>query len=136
MNLFIRYFFRALRLLLTPLVLAGEKLSTPKPILRLPEQQSEIDAACKGLALYQFKACPFCIRVRKEIARLGLKIEIRDTQHSNEHRDALRHGGGRIKVPCLLIEQGDGQQQWLYESGDINAWLKDHFEVGSTVSLP
>lgn len=135
MNSVIRYFFRALRLLLTPFVLAGEKLSTPKPMSRSPEQQRKIDVACMRLSLYQFKACPYCIRVRKEIARLGLKIEIRDAQRSNEHRDALSNGGGRIKVPCLLIEQGDGQQEWLYESREINAWLKARFGADSTVSF-
>lgn len=134
MNLVIRYFFRTLRLILGPFVLISEKLSTPKPLVRAPEEQAKVDAACERLALYQYKTCPFCIRVRKEIARLGLKIETRDAQHVSEHREALVNGGGRAKVPCLLIAHEDGRQEWLYESGDINAWLKSRFDVDASVA--
>ncbi|WP_442914960.1 hypothetical protein [Marinobacter sp. G11] len=58
MRIIIRYFFRALRLVLTPFMLLSEKLSTPKGITRSEEQQARVDEASKNLALYQFKACP------------------------------------------------------------------------------
>ncbi len=131
MRIIIRYFFRALRLILTPFMLLSEKLSTPKGITRSAEQQAIVDEASKDLALYQFKACPFCIKVRKEIARLGLNIETRDAQHDPQHRSALEAGGGQIKVPCLNIRQDDGSEQWLYESDDIKAWLQERFEPGA-----
>ena len=75
MRVIIRYFFRTLRLVLTPFMLLSEKLSTPESVTRSAEEQARADEASKNLALYQFKACPFCIKVRKEIARLGLNIE-------------------------------------------------------------
>lgn len=128
MRVFIRYFFRTLRLVLTPFMLLSEKLSTPESVTRTDEEQSRADEASKNLALYQFKACPFCIKVRKEIARLGLNIETRDAQHDPEHRAALETGGGRIKVPCLKIQQEDGSERWLYESNQIKAWLQERFE--------
>ena len=128
MRVFIRYFFRTLRLVLTPFMLLSEKLSTPESVTRTDEEQSRADEASKNLALYQFKACPFCIKVRKEIARLGLNIETRDAQHDPEHRAALETGGGRIKVPCLKIQQEDGSERWLYESNEIKAWLQERFE--------
>lgn len=128
MRVVIRYFFRTLRLILTPFMLISEKLSTPESITRSAEEQARADEASKDLALYQFKACPFCIKVRKEIARLGLNIETRDAQHNPEHRAALEAGGGRIKVPCLKIQQDDGSERWLYESDEIKAWLQDRFE--------
>lgn len=128
MRVFIRYFFRTLRLVLTPFMLLSEKLSTPESVTRTDEEQSRADEASKHLALYQFKACPFCIKVRKEIARLGLNIETRDAQHDPEHRAALETGGGRIKVPCLKIQQEDGSERWLYESNEIKAWLQERFE--------
>lgn len=128
MKFIIRYFFRSLRLILTPIMLLSEKLSTPKALSRTQEDQARADQATRNLALYQFSACPFCIRVRKEIARLGLSIETRDAQHDQQHRAALEAGGGRVKVPCLLIRQDDGTEQWLYESGDIQAWLQARFE--------
>ena len=131
MRLIIRYFFRALRLVLTPFMLISEKLSTPKSVERSPEEQDRVDSACENLALYQFSACPFCIRVRKEMARLGLNIETRDAQHNANHREALAAGGGRVKVPCLLIREDSGNEQWLYESDDIKTWLQQRFEPAS-----
>ncbi|MDV2078219.1 glutaredoxin family protein [Marinobacter xestospongiae] len=128
MKLIVRLFFRTLRLVLTPFMLLSEKLSTPKSVTRTPEEQAVVDEASKALALYQFSACPFCIKVRKEIARLGLNIETRNAQHDPEHRAALEAGGGRIKVPCLKIRQDDGNERWLYESSEINAWLQERFE--------
>ena len=130
MKLVIRYFFRGVRLVLTPVMLVSEKLSTPKAAERSAEEQARVDAETNQLALYQFRACPFCIKVRKEIARLGLNIETRDAQHDPQHRAALEAGGGQVKVPCLKICQEDGSEQWLYESDDIKAWLQERFEPG------
>ena len=127
MRMIIRYFFRTLRLVLTPFMLLSEKLSTSQAMTRSAEEQARADAASKDLALYQFSACPFCIKVRKEIARLGLNIETRDAQHDPQHRSALEAGGGRIKVPCLRIRQEDGSERWLYESDDIKAFLQQRF---------
>lgn len=127
MRLIIRYFFRTLRLVLTPFVLLSEKLGGGKPLERSSEKQQEVDAACDSLALYQFKTCPFCVKVRKQIARLNLNIEKRDAQHNQNHRADLEQGGGTVKVPCLWISNEDGSDQWLYESSDINAWLEQRF---------
>lgn len=128
MRLIIRYFFRLVRLILTPIMLVGEKLTTPKAIARTPQEQAALDQASRSLALYQFSACPFCIKVRKEIARLGLAIETRDAQHNSENRASLEAGGGRVKVPCLLIRHEDGKQEWLYDSKAIISWLRQRFE--------
>lgn len=128
MRVVIRYFFRFVRLVLTPFMLLSEKLSTPKSVIRTAEEQAAADEASKHLALYQFSACPFCIKVRKEIARLGLNIETRNAQHDPQHRAALEAGGGRIKVPCLKIQKEDGSERWLYESDEINTWLQERFE--------
>lgn len=128
MRTVIRAFFRLLRLVLTPFMLLSEKLSTPKAeVNRSPEQQAEVDKQTAKLALYQFRACPFCVKVRKEMARLGLDIELRDAQHDPKHREELEQGGGRVKVPCLLITDESGNKQWMYESDAINAWLNREF---------
>lgn len=127
MRIVIRYFFRLVRLILTPFMLLGEKLSTPKGIERTAEQQAAVDQACQKLALYQFKTCPFCIKVRKHMAALSLPIETRDAQHNSQYRQELEQGGGRIKVPCLKINKDDGSVEWLYESSDINDYLTRRF---------
>ncbi|MBU1309349.1 MAG: glutathione S-transferase N-terminal domain-containing protein [Gammaproteobacteria bacterium] len=127
MRVFIRLFFRLVRLILTPFMLLAEKLSTPKALVRSAAEQTTVDAACSQLALYQFSACPFCIKVRKQVARLGLNIEKRDAQHNQQHRSELEQSGGKVKVPCLRIETATGEVQWLYESADIIAYLQQRF---------
>ncbi|GHE21985.1 glutaredoxin family protein [Halomonas urumqiensis] len=128
MRTLIRYFFRGLRLVLAPVMLLGERLSTPQQAIeRSAEEQAEVDASCQQLALYQFRSCPFCIKVRKEMARLGLDIELRDAKLDPNHRLELQLGGGRVKVPCLKIAGEQGDSEWLYESDAINAWLNRRF---------
>lgn len=127
MRIVLRYFFRTIRVLLAPVMIISEKLSTPKAVERTPEAQAEVDRACEELALYQFRTCPFCIKVRKQIARLGLNIEVRDAQLDPQHKQDLQEGGGKVKVPCLKIQHPDGKVQWLYESDDINTYLNERF---------
>jgi len=120
-------FFRILRLVLVPFMLLWAKLATPKGLVRPVEAQEKIDLECTKLALYHFKTCPFCIKVRHEMARLSLPIELRDAQHDPEHRADLLHGGGKIQTPCLQIADGQGNVQWIYESNDIIKYLQKSF---------
>ncbi|HAW93521.1 MULTISPECIES: glutathione S-transferase N-terminal domain-containing protein [unclassified Arsukibacterium] len=133
MRLFIRLFFRLLRLILTPFMLIGEWLTTPKAIARDAEQQRNVDENCQQLALYQFSSCPFCIKVRKEIARLGLNIERRDAQHNQQYRLELAQAGGKVKVPCLRISTPGQTTTWLYESQDIISYLQRQFDSSAAV---
>lgn len=127
MRILIRYFFRALRAVLTPFLLLGDKLTTPKSMEREPDEQARVDAETRDLALYQFPACPFCIKSRRAIRRLGLNIELRNAQHEGDHRDALLKNGGKLQVPCLRIVHSDGRVEWLYESVEIIRYLEDRF---------
>lgn len=113
--------------LLSPVIWVAERLGTSRQVQREPKVQADIERACCQLALYQFRSCPFCIKVRREMTRLDLPIEVRDAQLDPEHRDALKAGGGRVKVPCLRITHEDGQVEWLYESDDIIAYLRRRF---------
>ena len=127
MKLIIKLFFRTLRFILIPVVLLWEIVTTPKGVVRSADAQAKIDEQTSNLALYQFKTCPFCIKVRREIARLSLNIELRDAQHDARHRADLLQGGGSVQVPCLRIVDAQGNSQWLYESSAINAYLHKHF---------
>ncbi len=127
MKTLVRLFFKTLRIVLGPFMLLGEWLTRPTGIVRAPDAQAQVDQACRVLALYQFRTCPFCIKVRQEMRRLSLDIERRDAQHTGQHRDALVAGGGRAMVPCLRIAATDGTAQWLYESGAIIAYLRERF---------
>jgi len=105
-------------------------LTRPKIIERSAGAQAVVDEQAKALSLYQFYACPFCIKTRRVIRQLQLPIELRDAQQPGTHRDDLEKLGGRIKVPCLRIPNGD-EDQWLYESGDIIAYLEGEFGANS-----
>ncbi|MCM2973023.1 glutaredoxin family protein [Larsenimonas suaedae] len=129
MNVVIRFFFRALRRLLMPFMLAYAALSKPKPVTRSKEEQAKVDAACRQLTLYQFASCPFCIKVKKQIHGLALPISMKNTQKDAGAREELERGGGRVKVPCLKIVHDGGREEWMYESDDINRYLKERFAV-------
>lgn len=84
----VRMFFKTLRLVIGPLMLLWEAVTTPKGIVRQPDKQKQVDQQCRSLALYQFKTCPFCIKVRREIHRLSLDIELRDAKNDLKNREA------------------------------------------------
>ena len=132
MRIVIRYFFRGVRLVLTPFMIAGNHLFKPKGIERDPGEQRAIDEQTHSLALYHFPACPFCIKVRRAMQRLSLDVELRNAQHSGEHRETLQEEGGRVKVPCLRIAEDDGSVRWLYESDEIIAYLNRRFGAGQS----
>jgi len=77
----------------------------------------------KRLALYHYDSCPFCAKTRRAIDELDLKIELRNIQTNDQHRNDLRQGGNKTQVPCLRIEKLKGETQWLYESDDIIKFL-------------
>ncbi len=132
MRLFFRYFFRTLRIILGPFVLLWEALTTPKAVVRPAAEQAQVDEQTMQLALYQFRTCPFCIRVRREMRRLGLNIELRDAQQPGAHRDELISRGGSAQVPCLRISDAGGDVRWLYESAEIIGYLQQRFAPAAT----
>ena len=105
-------------------------ISRPKMIERSAAEQAEVNEKVGSLSLYQFYACPFCIKTRRVIRQLNLPIEMRDAQKPGQYRDELESQGGRIKVPCLRIEAED-EDRWLYESNDIIAYLQQNFAAAS-----
>ena len=127
MKLVIKVFFKSLRIVLIPFMLLWEFVTTPRGIVRDAAAQQQVDQQSRNLVLYQFKTCPFCIKVRREINRLSLPIELRDAQKNMQHRAELLEGGGTIKVPCMQIRDEHGNVQWMYESSDINQYLKTRF---------
>ncbi|MBD3670159.1 MAG: glutathione S-transferase N-terminal domain-containing protein [Gammaproteobacteria bacterium] len=127
MRLLIRYFFKTVRLVLTPVVLLAHWIATPKGVERSKEAQKKVDEQTSQLALYHFKTCPFCLKVRREMSRLSLDIELRDAQHDMAHREDLMVDGGELKVPCLQIKKDNGNVEWMYESNDIIDYLHGRF---------
>ena len=127
MRLIIRYFFKGVHAVVGPILLAADWLTTPRGIKRGPDEQRRIDKQTENLVMYQFLACPFCIKTRRAIKRLSLNIETRDALGQARSRQQLLEGGGVIQVPCLRITEEDNSVQWLYESKEIIKYLEKSF---------
>ena len=118
-----------LRWLLGRLILSLEFITRPKPILRGNQEQKEIDSTTSKLSLYQFNACPFCVKVRRQIRKYSLNIELKDAKNNLSHKEELIIGGGKHKVPCLRIDHSTKHTEWLYESDKIISYLKKEFQL-------
>jgi glutaredoxin len=79
------------------------------------------------LSLYQTQFCPYCERVRRALARLGVSVELRDIGQSAARRRELVEATGRQTVPCLRIADEAGGARWMHESADIIAYLEARF---------
>jgi len=116
---------KLIRWILGRLILAYEKIASPKGVVRDPEKQALIDQKTQNFELYQFKACPFCVKVRIALKRESINVNIFDAKNNNSHRETLLQKGGRIKVPCLRIKSECGSKdEWLYESDNIIQYLE------------
>lgn len=119
----------AIRYVLGQIILFVDWITRPKPPNHPPEVQQALDAETRHMALYQFHLCPFCVKTRRAIRRLGLNIELRDARNDPRHQAELVEQGGQYQVPCLAIQEQDGTR-WLYESGDIISYLEQRFSRG------
>jgi glutaredoxin len=116
-----------IRWILGSLILFVDWLTTPKGIQRAKEVQTAIDEQASALTLYQYKACPFCVKVRRSMKRLSLPVETRDANRCDTAKGELLAGGGRLKVPCLRVVDAAGGESWMYESKDIIDYLEGRF---------
>tara|TARA_R110002050_G_scaffold113095_14_gene227662 strand:- start:948 stop:1322 length:375 start_codon:yes stop_codon:yes gene_type:complete len=111
------------------LILLLNFIFSPSSPKRTVEAQREIDVKTQNLSLYQLPSCPFCVKVRRAMKREGLNIELRNINQKNNYREELIREGGKRTVPCLRIENPEGQVQWLYESNDVIAYLKQQVKA-------
>ncbi|PLC55404.1 glutaredoxin [Pollutimonas nitritireducens] len=116
---------KTLRAGLGQMIVLGDALTRPRPQHRSVEGQARVVKEAAGLSLYQFHACPFCVKTRRAMHRLNVPVALQDAKAS-PMRERLLEGGGKVKVPCLRIEES-GKSRWLYESNDIIAYLEQRF---------
>ncbi|SDI39334.1 Glutaredoxin [Pseudomonas flavescens] len=117
---------KALRLGLGQLIVLGDLATRPAKMKRAPEAQAAVDQAAGSLALYQFNACPFCVKIRRKLHALNVPVALRDAKNDASSRSELESQGGKVQVPCLRIEE-NGRSTWLYESRAIAAYLDQRF---------
>lgn len=123
------FIFKPVRWLLSQIIIFVDWITSPKPVQRAPEVQAEIDKQTATMALYQFQQCPFCVKTRRQIRRLGLNIEKRDARNDPKWNHELINEGGRYQVPCLKIVEADGSVEWMYESSEINQYLEKKYSM-------
>jgi len=129
MKQLVRLFFKTIRIILGPVILFVDWVTTPKGMIRDAAGQQAVNTAAQQLTLYQFKTCPFCMKVRRASKRLSLNIEKRDAQHSADARRELQQATGKTQVPCLKIVGADGSVRWMQDSGAIINYLQERFAV-------
>ena len=116
---------KIIRWLLGRLILTLNFIFAPKKRQRTEDQQQKVDQETQSLQLYQFQACPFCVKVRRAMRRNALNIQLVDAKQT-DNQQQLAEQGGKVKVPCLRIEEGN-KVTWMYESSDIIAYLDNRF---------
>ncbi|WP_095155540.1 glutathione S-transferase N-terminal domain-containing protein [Pseudomonas sp. Irchel 3E13] len=119
---------KALRVGLGQVIVFLDWISRPAKRKRDPAAQARVEQEARGLSLYQFHACPFCVKTRRTLHRLNVPITLRDAKNNEQDRQTLLTEGGKIKVPCLRIEE-DGKTTWMYESKAIIAYLDQRFSA-------
>lgn len=85
------------RWLLGRIILTLNFIFTPKKRKRPSDEQAKIDNETELLTLYQYKACPFCVKVRRAMRRQGLNIATIDAKQ-NDHQQTLVDQGDRKSV--------------------------------------
>lgn len=121
------FIFKPIRWILGQIIIFIDWLTRPKPVQRTAELQAEVDKQTANMALYHFQMCPFCVKTRRQIHRLGLNIESRDARNDPGWNQELINEGGKYQVPCLRISKDDGSVEWMYESTEINQYLDERF---------
>lgn len=117
---------KALRIGLGQLIILIDFITRPRPMQRTPEAQAAVNQAAASLSLYQFRACPFCVRTRRNVRQLNLPIQLLDAMNDEVARQTLLAEGGAIKVPCLRVDENDAST-WIYDSKVIIAYLQQRF---------
>ena len=125
------FIFKPIRWILGQIIIFIDWATRPKPMQRSAEAQAEVDKQTEKMALYHFQMCPFCVKTRRQVHRLGLNIENRDARYVEKWNQELINEGGKYQVPCLKITKDDGSVEWMYESTDINQYLEKRFAAGN-----
>ena len=115
---------KIIRAILRKIILFYDAAFTPKPILsRTPEAQKALDEKTKSWTMYHLEACPFCVKVRRQMKRLVIEILFKDVGKDPAAQSELMAGGKIDQVPCLRYTDPSGAVHWMYESSDINEFL-------------
>jgi glutaredoxin len=120
------FLINIVRNLLGSFIALIDLITRPQKRKRSVEAQNKVEQELKNITLYQFFACPFCIKTRRALHRLNLPMQTRNATKGSPYLIELEQQGGKIQVPCLRISE-EGQVKWLYESSEIISYLEQRF---------
>ena len=109
---------KIIRWTLGRLIILLDYIFSPKPIGRDKTFQDLVNKISSRYKLYQYYACPFCVKVRRFLKKESINIEYIDAKDDFHKKDLIQNGG-ILKDPCLRVETKKNQVKWIYESNEI-----------------
>lgn len=125
---------KIVRWVLGRIVLLVEFVMMPKGVQRDEATQQKLDEEMSQYSMYQYAACPFCVKVRRAMKKQSLTVKLVNAKEPQHGADLVAFGG-EMKVPCLRISKENGDDTWLYESDDIIRFLNQRAEAVSAVAV-
>jgi glutaredoxin len=101
---------------------------TPKSKVRDISSQDLVNKITKHYKLYQYNACPFCVKVRRFLKREAINIELIDAKNDVFKKKLIKNGG-MLKVPCLRVGSKKNQVEWIYESNEIIDFISREIRI-------
>ena len=116
-----------IRWLLGRIILLINAVFSPSARKHTPQAIEKLSVELAGITLYQYPACPFCVKVRRAMKRNGIELPLVNAKQDEVVKQELLEQGGKLMVPCLRIERA-GKVEWMYESSDIIDYLDNIVE--------
>ena len=117
-----------IRWILGRIIICLDMIFSPKALNRDSVDQTKINKITNSYKLYQYHACPFCIKVRRFFKRESLNIDLVDAKQES-YKQELIQNGGKQKVPCLKVELKNKPVRWIYESKDIIKFISKELKM-------
>ena len=119
---------KLIRWILGKIIICLDMIFSPKPMIRDNVLQTKINKITSVYKLYQYNACPYCVKVRRFFKRESLNIDLVDAKKES-YKQELIQNGGKHKVPCLKVRLKNNQVRWIYESKDIIEFITKEIKI-------
>ena len=119
---------KLIRWMLGRIIISLDIIFSPTAMIRDNVDQTKINKITNSYQLYQYHACPFCVKVRRFFKRETLNIDLADAKNESFKQELIQNGG-KLKVPCLKVELKNKQVRWIYESKDIIEFISQETKI-------
>ncbi|KAI1696482.1 hypothetical protein Ddc_20397 [Ditylenchus destructor] len=119
-------FVKALRVGLGHVIIAGDFLTRPRKKTAFRRATGTGERSGQGTDPVSVPRLPVLCEDPPHLAPLNVPVALKDAKNNEQARQTLLEQGGKIKVPCLRIEE-NGQTTWMYDSKMIIDYLDKRF---------